>query len=882
MKRRLLPLLLVCLSGPVIAQEASPPTSLSQECTRRLADEPDYAQPADMTKKALAAIEACQRAAEASPNDAAVQRQFAAALLADGRLEPAFAVLRPLAAKGDTEALFTIYTIHAFRERGSDRNVVGRVAAEAALRKAAELGHPQATYTLAQVLFFGGVSKRDPAAALEWAEKAVPLAPAGAALHAKILLGEILTRPERSTEQRERGFALLETVATDPDGKIALARALRLDGAKRDLARARVLLEDAWRADNGSAAALLATMLIGGEGGAKDVPRALALLRDDKARYSSEARGTLGQLHVEGRVVRREPLTAAPLLEYAAYLDVDRRIRLAEMLTVHTSAKLNNPKGFLFTMMEAAAVGEPGAMAALIELAFSRHDQLRDESLGHALVEKAADTDDRAMVRLLERRAGGVNPDAGQVRGGLERLMAKNVGPAFTLHGKLLRRGGVFPQDDVAATKSLQRAAELGDIDGMLLLAKAYNDGLGTPKNPREQLRWLREAAKRDSVEARRALLWEARFDSTKQMTLRDIATEQVALYNDRLGSISTQDFMGFFIQSRMSDFQPKRIAEALMEGFRVAPAGLAEDRMVPLMRQIPQNLRAEIETNLKAAGHYQGDTQGYFGPEARAALGAWVDAGLGKDPAQPSGSKPAAQTVALATEPANKPGAAVAGDVPKITDEQFKTYWARILAAFKGAKNQKDAREAFRMLIVMARGGNTHARYQLVKAYDDQALVREMVTPTEITTWGFDVLISKLDGMDKAKIEFVFNTSRIDRSRQMQRWTDGFMIAVRDDPRLSQEGTLTQLLQDMVFVGGACDAIAGRIRTLKLANVSDNDGCGPVARDALLDLVKTQGPTGTESKARMAAAKQLLAEVSGEQAAVEAPAVEQKQKKRR
>ena len=50
-----------------------------------------------------------------------------------------------------------------------------------------------------------------------------------------------------------------------------------------------------------------------------------------------------------------------------------------------------------------------------------------------------------------------------------------------------------------------------------------------------------------------------------------------------------------------------------------------------------------------------------------------------------------------------------------------------------------------------------------------------------------------------------------------MQRWTDGFTMAVRDDPRLSQEGTLTQLLKDMVFVGGA---IAARIRALKLANV--------------------------------------------------------------
>src|SRR5690606_15954461 len=95
-----------------------------------------------------------------------------------------------------------------------------------------------------------------------------------------------------------------------------------------------------------------------------------------------------------------------------------------------------------------------------------------------------------------------------KIRAGIERLTTRNFAPAFTLYGKLLRRGGVYPQDDVAATRALIRAAELGDVAGMVLLAKAYEDGLGTPKNPREQVRWLREAAKRGSVDARRSLLW--------------------------------------------------------------------------------------------------------------------------------------------------------------------------------------------------------------------------------------------------------------------------------------------------------------------------------------------------------------------------------------
>jgi hypothetical protein len=335
-------------------------------------------------------------------------------------------------------------------------------------------------------------------------------------------------------------------------------------------------------------------------------------------------------------------------------------------------------------------------------------------------------------------------------------------------------------------------------------------------------------------------------------------------------------------MQSRIGDFQPKRVAEAVMEGFRVAPAGLAEDRIVPLMRQIPQNLRAEIETLLKASGHYQGDTQGYFGPEARIALGAWVDANLGRDApaqAQPSSSG-TAKTAALEQNAGNS--TAKDAEVQKAQAEAVQLYWTRILAAFKGAKSQKDARDAFRMLALLARAGNPHARFQFVKSWDDQPLAREIVPANEITLWGIDVLISKLDGMDKAKIHFVFNTSRIDRSRQMQRWADGFIVAVRDDPRLSEEGVLTTLLKDMVFVGGACDVIAGRIRALKLANVTDNDGCGPVARDALLDLAKTQGTTGTEIKARTEAGRKIMAETSGAQAAADAPAPAAKKGQRR
>jgi TPR repeat protein len=851
---------------------------LSKACTDALAVEPDFTKPRDWDRVAAIAADACKNAADASPADHAIQRHYADALLRSTRIADAVAVLQPLAQKGDANAAYMIFDIHLTRERGIERPpVVGRAAAEGFLRQAADAGHPQAMYDIAAFSHFGGPIKRDAAAALMWATRSVEKPPQDED-RSKNLLGELLTAPDQPAANHERGLALLESlVAKDNQpARVSLAKAIRT-GDKADPARARTLLEEALKAEYHDAFAPLAAMLIAGEGGTKDVARALTLLRDKRVQMNADALAALGRLHLEGRVVRREPRTAIGMMEFLASRDVDTRMQVAELLVTHTAARLHNPKGFLYYMAEAADVGEPGATMALVNLKLSRHDQLRDETAGYELAEKIADSDDRALVLVLERRSNWVQASPAsrelwqpKIRDGIAKLTAKNFAPAFTLHGKLLRRGGVYPQDDVTATRALIRAAELGDVEGMVLLAKAYDDGLGTPKNAREQVRWLREAAKRGSVEARRSLLWEARFDSAKQFTLRDIVTEHIALYNDRLGNIAAHDFADSLQQSRVNDFQPKAIAQAIMDGYRIAPAGLAEDQLVAVMRRLPQQLRAEIESILKAEGHYKGDTQGYFGPEARLALAAWVDAGLGREPQTVAADqKPTQQTAAFA--PA-KPGQPTVADIPPVPDEAFKAYWARIVTAFKSAKSQKDFREAIRMLTVMARGGNPQARYQLVNIWDDQALAREAVTPAEITAWGIDLLISKNPNMEKARIEFVFNTGLIDRSRQMSRWVDGFIEMVRDDPRLAQEGEMTLLLKDMVFVGGACDAISDRLRSLKLVNLPDNDMCTPPMRDALLQLGKTQGPTGNALKNRIAAAKQVLQETSGEKAEASAP----------
>ncbi|MFO5197551.1 peptidoglycan-binding domain-containing protein, partial [Salmonella enterica subsp. enterica serovar Typhimurium] len=61
--------------------------------------------------------------------------------------------------------------------------------------------------------------------------------------------------------------------------------------------------------------------------------------------------------------------------------------------------------------------------------------------------------------------------------------------------------------------------------------------------------------------------------------------------------------------------------------------------------RALPDEIRIEIEKALQRDGFYQGTPEGYFGPEVRAALAAWVDARgplAGEEPAGEGGSESA------------------------------------------------------------------------------------------------------------------------------------------------------------------------------------------------------------------------------------------------
>src|SRR5262249_44984355 len=160
-------------------------------------------------------------------------------------------------------------------------------------------------------------------------------------------------------------------------------------------------------------------------------------------------------------------------------------------------------------------------------------------------------------------------------------------------------------------------------------------------------------------------------------------------------------------------------------DGFREAPAGLTDGKLVPLAKAIPDEVRIAIEKTLKEGGFYSGEPKGYFGPEVRKALAAWVDA-KGPLPDQPT------TPTAVAVSPA--------GSRPADLVNRLR---ARALNAANKAKTIKERDDAIALISALGRNGDVASRYAIVHNYHNAAFVRAKVTPEEVTRYGLDLLVS-------------------------------------------------------------------------------------------------------------------------------------------
>jgi TPR repeat protein len=373
-------------------------------CLRLFEEPKEYIDDTAQRRRWALRAASCKMAFEADPANTELKVAAARNLPYERKAE-AVAMLREAAAQGSAEAYYWLYEQHKSWDRGDLERVplVTRAEAERALHKAAELGHPFATQMLAILLDRGDTVKRDPLAARYWAERAVQNPAKGANRgDLLVLLGRLLVTSDRP-EERARGLDILERTATA--GVFGAKRQLAIAIRKDDPLRARTLLEEARRPDPGGAIVPLAEMLIAGEGGSADPGRALSLL---KAASSDNwaAKGMLGRLTLEGKLLPRDIQEALNLIDRASTWDFDARMRVVRLLAEYPEARDSHPKSTLYYATEAAELDEPGAMAALIELKLSGNARFQDRPGACKLIETAVSRGDQTMTqRLADCRA---------------------------------------------------------------------------------------------------------------------------------------------------------------------------------------------------------------------------------------------------------------------------------------------------------------------------------------------------------------------------------------------------------------------------------------------------------------------------------------------
>ena len=378
-------ILLALAPGAAYAQPALPP--VVAECHRLAAMRADPWDSEGMAKFKRDLLGSCEQAIALDPDGADTQAALGRAYGA-ARYEDAVKLFRAAAAQNHAKAWLELYERHRSWDRGKlgKPQLVDRAEAERALRRAAELGEPDAIMRLVGELSRGTIFKRDSAQAIYWARQAMTRPPPKSD-HASmvITLGATLVKSAKP-EERQEGLRLLESVAHGRGNALGImAEALRAD----DPVRARKLFEEAiklWPGYSGR----LADMLLKGEGGPKNERRAVSLVGGgwwSRASDVPSVRAMYGRLLVEGRLVTRDLKKGIELI-FQGSNDHDTRLELIRALVANPQVALDYPDGFLYDATVAAELGEPGAMAALVDLKMSGHVQFGDKPGGCALTAK--------------------------------------------------------------------------------------------------------------------------------------------------------------------------------------------------------------------------------------------------------------------------------------------------------------------------------------------------------------------------------------------------------------------------------------------------------------------------------------------------------------
>ncbi|MBM6578759.1 sel1 repeat family protein [Microvirga sp. BT689] len=302
--------------------------------------------------------------------------------------------------------------------------------------------------------------------------------------------------------------------------------AARQGDTKADLALAEIYLQERVKADpeifirhlehaaqggEPRAMSLLGERLMLGDRAPKDVPRAIVWLEKAGLNADSEAYKLLAR-HYRGEFGAAQDLPKAlDALTKASKLPGHSTSILVGLARLHAIGVNGKPdvEAALTFYRRAADRGEIGALTDMAKLLLSYPQANRSENPLRLLKEAADRSHPEAMGVLADLYACStlVAPDAAQARAWLDRAAESgHVRSILVLASQSGSDAAVAQKSAVA----LQRAAERGDRESMVLLSQAYRSGQGVKQDDRAADHW-RDAALAPGEGRSRALLLLAR-----------------------------------------------------------------------------------------------------------------------------------------------------------------------------------------------------------------------------------------------------------------------------------------------------------------------------------------------------------------------------------
>lgn len=395
MRSALAALALMIIHTPAFAADAGS----AAQCLAFLTKDWDISDQAKFERDQKIWRSSCQQALYADPENAHILASLGEAWSSMGFKNISIPLTRKAAAMDEPEALFDLYELHHSFSRHLDREpYVTREEGAAALRRAAELGHPTSIEAMVRHLERGDMIKRDLNEAAVWAERAVKNPPKGSyAGDADVSLGRLLTKLD-DPQQRQRGMDLLVRTKRS-DAAAFFADAVR----PTDPVRARRIYEDLLGSQESHVAPELADMLFKGEGGPANPKRAVDLL--DGGSWFGDSpflKAHYGRLLVEGKYVKPDPQKGIEAMSYMTQWSIEWRHEVMDLLARNPALRISNPDGMIYDAVEAIELGEPGAVMAMINLQLSSNEQFRDLEAGCLLVDLAIKNGEKQAQERLK------------------------------------------------------------------------------------------------------------------------------------------------------------------------------------------------------------------------------------------------------------------------------------------------------------------------------------------------------------------------------------------------------------------------------------------------------------------------------------------------